>query len=76
MRHVLRLNEELPETPAEEKASTLSLLQCPHSAVSVAVCQLPNPWMLARGGPYGRSILTKSNRMTSLRGVPGGGVTR
>lgn len=40
MRHVLRLNEELPETPAEEKASTLSLLQCPHSAVSVAVCQL------------------------------------
>lgn len=40
MRHVLRLNEELPETSAEEKASTLSLLQCPHSAVSVAVCQL------------------------------------
>lgn len=35
---VLRLQTEPPITPAEEKASALSMVQCPRSAVSVALC--------------------------------------
>lgn len=40
MTQVLKLQDaELPLAVAEAKASMLSVLQCPHSAVSIALCE-------------------------------------
>lgn len=40
MTDVLKLQDaEPPLAVAEPKLSTLSMLQCPHSAVSIAVCE-------------------------------------